>query len=321
MQPRSRRCSRSSTIPNFERKKKPTRGELGTTWIVSAPTYERPSQLADAIELMERREARALAGGTDLAVAMRHGKVDPGLIVDLKGIAEMAPRIERSDGFVEISANTVMTDIEGHPHVQTLFPALVEAAQVVGSVQIRNRATLAGNLANASPAADTPPALLALDAEVSVAGREGSRVIPVDDFLVGYRATDLGSSELITAVRLPEPRRPSGSAFLKLGVRKAMEISIVCVAASLTLGADGAITSAGVGLGSVAPRAIRPRSAETILLGNLPSPELFARAGVAAGNESSPIDDLRAGAEYRRAMVPVLVRRALGKALERALAS
>ena len=288
---------------------------------MSAPTYERPSQLADAIELMERREARALAGGTDLAVAMRHGKADPGLIVDLKGIAEMAPRIERIDGFVEISANTVMTDIERDPHVQALFPALVEAAQVVGSVQIRNRATLAGNLANASPAADTPPALLALDAEVSVAGREGSRVIPVDDFLVGYRATDLGPSELITAVRLPEPLEPAGSAFLKLGVRKAMEISIVCVAASLTLGADGAITSAGVGLGSVAPRAIRPRSAEAILLGNPPSPELFARAGVAAGDESSPIDDLRAGAEYRRAMVPVLVRRALGKALERALAS
>ena len=288
---------------------------------MSAPTYERPSQLADAIELMARREARALSGGTDLAVAMRHGKVDPGLIVDLKGIAEMAPRIDRRDGFVEISANTVMTDIERHPHVQTLFPALVEAAQVVGSVQIRNRATLAGNLANASPAADTPPALLALDAEVSIEGGEGSRVIPVDEFLVGYRTTDLAPSELITAVRLPEPQGTSGSAFLKLGVRKAMEISIVCVAASLSLGTDGSISSAGLGLGSVAPRAIRPRSAEAILIGNLPSPELFANAGDAAGDESNPIDDLRAGADYRRAMVPVLVRRVLAEAFRRAVAS
>lgn len=288
---------------------------------MSAPTYERPSHLSDAIELMAHQGARALAGGTDLAVAMRQGKSGPGLIVDLKGVTEMAPRIERRDGFVEISANTVMTDIERDPHVQTLFPALVEAAQVVGSVQIRNRATLAGNLANASPAADTPPALLALAAEVSIAGREGTRVIPIDTLLVGYRATALARSELITAVRLPEPEGVTGSAFLKLGVRKAMEISVVCVAASLSLGADGSMTGAGIGLGSVAPTAIRPRSAEAILVGSLPTPDVFVRAGIAAGDESSPIDDLRAGADYRKAMVPVLVRRALDKALQRARAS
>jgi len=288
---------------------------------VSAPAYERPSRLADAIELMTRQEARALSGGTDLAVAMRHGKTGPGLIVDLKGIAELAPRIERRDGFVEISANTVMTDIERHPHLQAVFPALVEAAEVVGSVQIRNRATIAGNLANASPAADTPPALLAFDAEVAIAGGNGPRLVPVDEFLVGYRATALAPSELITAVRLPDPEGTAGSAFLKLGVRKAMEISIVCVAASLSLAADGSITSAGIGLGSVAPRAIRPRSAEALLVGSHPSTELFANAGFAAGNESSPIDDLRAGADYRRAMVPILVRRALEKALQRALNS
>ena len=288
---------------------------------MSALTYERPSQLSEAIELMARQEARALAGGTDLAVAMRHGKEGPGLIVDLKGVAEMAPRIERRDGFVEISANTVMTDIERDPNVQSLFPALVEAAQVVGSVQIRNRATLAGNLANASPAADTPPVLIAHSAEVSIAGREGTRLIPVDRFLVGYRETALARAELITAVRLPEPAGMSGSAFLKLGVRKAMEISVVCVAAALTLGADGSITAAGLGLGSVAPTAIRPRSAEAILVGSLPTPDVFARAGDAAGDESRPIDDLRAGAEYRKAMVPVLVQRALVEALERARAT
>jgi CO/xanthine dehydrogenase FAD-binding subunit len=318
---RSRRCWRTSIIPSFERKKKPSSGESGTTWIVSASAYERPSQLADAIDLMARHDARALSGGTDLAVAMRHGKLGPGLIVDLKGVAEMAPRIERRDGFVEISANTVMTDIERHPHLQAIFPALVEAAQVVGSVQIRNRATLAGNLANASPAADTPPALLAHAAEVSITGSEGTRVIPVDDLLVGYRTTALAPTELITAVRLPEPPGEAGSAFLKLGVRRAMEISVVCVAASLSLGPDGSIIAAGVGLGSVAPTAIRPRSAEAVLVGNHPTPDVFAGAGAAAGDEASPIDDLRGGAEYRRAMVPVLVRRALDKALQRARAS
>jgi CO/xanthine dehydrogenase FAD-binding subunit len=289
--------------------------------MVSAPAYERPSELAAAIDLMTREDARALSGGTDLAVAMRHGKSSPGLIVDLKGIAEMAPRIERRDGFVEISANTVMTDIEQDPHVQDLFPALVEAAQVVGSVQIRNRATLAGNLANASPAADTPPALLAHGAQVSIAGSGGTRLISVDELLVGYRSTSLARTELITDVRLPEPEGLAGSSFLKLGVRRAMEISVVCVAASLSLGPDGSIIAAGLGLGSVAPTAIRPRSAEGILVGSLPTPEIFARAGAAAGDESSPIDDLRAGADYRKAMVPVLVRRALDKALQRARAS
>lgn len=288
---------------------------------MSAPAYERPSQLADAIELMGRDEAHALSGGTDLAVAMRHGKLAPGSIVDLKGVAEMAPRIEHRDGFVEISANTVMTDIERHPRLRALYPALIEAAQVVGSVQIRNRATLAGNLANASPAADTPPALLALDAEVSITGAGGTRVIPVGELLVGYRATSLARTDLITAIRLPEAEGSTGSAFLKLGVRRAMEISVVCVAASLTLGTDGSITSAGLGLGSVAPRTIRPRSAEAVLVGNHPTAEVFSNASAAAGDEASPIDDLRGGAEYRRAMVPVLVRRALEKALQRARTS
>lgn len=285
---------------------------------MSTAAYERPSELAKAVELLTAESARPFSGGTDLMVAMRHGKASPDLLVDLKAIPELTARIERRDGFVEISANTVMTDIEGHPHVQSVFPGLVEAAQVVGSVQIRNRATLAGNLANASPAADTPPILTALDTEISIAGPGCPRVMPVDEFLVDYRTTALGRGELITAVRIPEPEGPTGSAFIKLGVRKAMEISVVCVGAALTLGTGGEIVSAGIGLGSVAPRTIRPRSAEAVLIGSLPSPEVFARAGEAAGDESSPIDDLRAGADYRKAMVPILVRRALLKALERA---
>lgn len=270
------------------------------------------------MELLAGENARPYAGGTDLMVAMRHGKVAPGLVVDLKGIPELAPRIERRDGFVEISANTVMTDIERDLHVQTTFPGLVEAAQVVGSVQIRNRATLAGNLVNASPAADTPPVLIALRAEVSIAGPEGTRVMPVDELLVDYRTTALERGELITAIRIPEAHGPSGSAFIKLGVRRAMEISIVCVGASMTLGSDGEITSAGIGLGSVAPRTLRASHAEAILVGATPSEEVISEAASAAGEQSTPIDDLRASGAYRKAMVPVLVRRALDKAWRRA---
>lgn len=251
-------------------------------------------------------------------VAMRHGKAAPGFLVDLKALPELASRIERRDGFTEIGANTVMTDIEHDPHVQATFPGLVEAAQVVGSVQIRNRATLAGNLVNASPAADTPPVLIALRAKISIAGPDGLRTMPVDEFLVDYRTTALKRGELITAVRIPEPDGPSGSAFIKLGVRRAMEISVVCVGASLTLGAGGEVVTAGIGLGSVAPRTIRSIDAEGLLVGAVPSEDVIAEAASAAGEQATPIDDLRASGAYRKAMVPILVRRALDKAWQRA---
>lgn len=287
---------------------------------MSSPTYERPADLARAVELLGNEDARALSGGTDLLVAMRHGTNSPQVVVDLKGIPELASRIEVHDGYVEIAANTVMTDLERHPHVREVFPGLVEAAQVVGSVQIRNRATLAGNLVNASPAADTPPVLIALRAEVDIVGPSGPRSMPADEFLVDYRKTALGRGELITTVRLPEPDGASGSAFIKLGVRRAMEISIVCVAASLTLGDGDEIVDAGVGLGSVAPRALRSHSAETVLVGSAATPESLAEAASRSGDDARPIDDLRASAEYRRAMVPVLVRRALDRSLDRARA-
>lgn len=285
---------------------------------MNSAVYERPTRLDRAIELLGTDGARALSGGTDLVVAMRHGKTTPRIVVDIKAIPELAPRIEVRDGYLEIAANTVMTDLERHPDVRDVYPGLVEAAEVVGSVQIRNRATLSGNLVNASPAADTPPVLIALGAEVHIAGPSGSRSMPVDQFLVDYRTTALDRAELISTVRLPRPEVASGSAFIKLGVRRAMEISIVCVAAALELDADGVIASAGVGLGSVAPTSIRSRSAEEVLVGKPATHELFAEAGAAARDDARPIDDIRASADYRRAMVPVLVGRALDRAFVRA---
>lgn len=285
----------------------------------SGPRYERPASLAEATRLLlESDDSFALSGGTDLGVALRHGPIEPDLIVDIKGIPEMAPSIGLSGGVFRITANTVMTDLEHDERVRNRLPGLVEAAQVVGSVQIRNRATLAGNLCNASPAADTPPILMALRAALMTHGPSGTRSLAVDDLLLDYRSIALEPGELITAVHIPEPPARSSSTFLKLGVRRAMEISVVCVGASLEMGQDGRIASAGLGLGSVAPVTLRSTSAEEILIGQTPSDELFAAAGDAAGEECSPIDDLRASAEYRRAMVPVLVRRALGIACDRA---
>lgn len=286
---------------------------------MSGPTYRRPTTVTEAIQLLaDSDDAYPLSGGTDLAVAMRHGNLDPGVIVDIKSIPELAPSIDCRDGAFVISANTVMTDLENHHRVRSELPGLVEAARVVGSVQIRNRATLAGNLCNASPAADTPPVLMALHATLLTRGPFGPRTLSMDDFLVGYRTTALEPGELIEAIYIPEQTGRSRSAFLKLGVRRAMEISVVCVGASLSLGADGTIARAGLGLGSVGPTTLRPVEAEERLVGHVPTEELFASAGDLAGEECSPIDDLRASGEYRKAMVPVLVRRALGSAYQRA---
>lgn len=285
---------------------------------MSGLSYQRPGSLSEAISLLSASDGSyALSGGTDIAVAMRHGGIRPDLIVDIKAIPELMSSIEVSDGNFTVAANTVMTDLENDERVRSLLPGLVEAAEVVGSVQIRNRATLSGNLCNASPAADTPPVLMALGAELLTQGPSGSRTISMNDFFVDYRKTALEPGELITAIRIPVPSEKSSSSFLKLGVRRAMEISVVCVGASIEIGESGEIASAGIGLGSVAATTLRPAGAEAMLVGQAPTQELFARAGEAAGNECSPIDDLRASGEYRKAMVPVLVRRALGIAYER----
>jgi carbon-monoxide dehydrogenase medium subunit len=282
--------------------------------------YERPTSLEEAFRLLDERgeQAHLLAGGTDLAVGIRYGTIRPGVVIDLKQIHELSPAIRLTDEGFTIGANTVMTDLEEDDRIREGFPGLVEAAEVVGSVQIRNRATLVGNLCNASPAADTPPVLMALDASVRIAGRSGSRRMSIDEFLVGYRQTALQRGEVVTALQIPEAGSRSGTAFLKLGVRRAMEISIVCVGARIDLAEDGTIESAGIGVGSVAPQTVRPTRAEEMLVGERPDPTLLAAAGSSAVEACSPIDDLRGSAEYRRAMIPVLVRRALSAALGRA---
>lgn len=249
---------------------------------------------------------------------MRHGGASPEMIVDLKAVDELASHVDSSEHAITFTANTVMTNLETDDVVRSRLQGLVEAAQVVGSVQIRNRATITGNICNASPAADTPPILMALGAIVAIAGPDGARDMTLDDFLVGYRKTALEAGEIVTAIRIPGAKQRRGTSFLKLGVRRAMEISIVCVGASVELTADGKIASAGLGLGSVAPTTLRPRDAEQTLVGEAPGNQLFEEAGRMAGEVVSPIDDMRASAEYRRAMVPVLVRRALSLAVDRA---
>lgn len=264
------------------------------------------SELGDA--------AAFLAGGTDLGVVMRRRIVEPRHLIDVSRIEELG-RIEAGDEETVIGAAVTHRTIETSPLFSGAAVALQEACATVGSIQTRNVGTLGGNLCNASPAADTATALLALDASVEIAGAANRRTVPLDRFFLGYRTTTLEPGELLVSIRVPATQ--GGSSFMKLGRRAAMEISIACAAVHLVVGRDGTITSARVGLGSVAATPIRSAAAEEALIGAGPSDATWAGAGLAAVADAEPIDDVRATARYRSAMIPVIVARAAARAWER----
>ena len=277
--------------------------------------YARPATLAEAVALLEAHgpDARLLAGGTDLIIRLRDGTARPVVVVDIKRIAELRPAIREDAGGVTISAGTVMTDIAADPHVVRHFPALAEAAAVVGSVQIRNRATLAGNVCNASPAADAAPALLVYGATIVAAGPGGNRRIPVDDFFVRSGQTTLGRGELVTAIELPVPARRQGAVHLRRTRRRGHDL------ASITLCC--AVDEAGVtriAYGSVGPRPVLVVDDGGVLAD--PAAPDDAKAAIFeqmfAGASSSP-RSMRASPEYRLAMLRVLGRRALRIAIDR----
>jgi carbon-monoxide dehydrogenase medium subunit len=277
--------------------------------------YERPARLADAIAILADagERARILAGGTDLIIRLRDGSVRPDVVVDVKRVADVDDGIRESDGRLVIGGRAVMTDIAAHPTVRRWFTALAESAAVVGSIQIRNRATLAGNIGNASPAADTVPALLVHDATVVVRGRGGERRIPIDEVFVRSGVTTIARDEVISAIELPTPSGPSGSAHQRRTRRRGHDLASVTVACSV--GADGV---ARVAFGSVGPRPLL-RADLGGVLGDASRPEGDRRAvldGLFA--EAAPsATSMRASPDYRLAMLRVLGWRAVETALAR----
>ncbi|MBI2739488.1 MAG: xanthine dehydrogenase family protein subunit M [Rhodospirillales bacterium] len=254
--------------------------------------------------------ARLLAGGTDILIQLRRGAlacehlIDIGRIAGLDGIA--------IDGeAVQIGALTRHRTIERHAGFAGSMQALIEASRVVGGWQVRNMATIGGNVANASPAADLVPVLLALDATVELAGPAEARHLPLSQFLLGPRRTAARRDEVLTAFRFTPPTGRHATAFLKAGRRKAMEISIVNVAALLEVDDAGRCRGARLALGAVGPVAFRATDAEACLQNRMPSDEAFEEAGRAAAAASNPIDDVRASAAYRRHLVGRLTVRAL----------
>jgi carbon-monoxide dehydrogenase medium subunit len=265
--------------------------------------YVRPQSLAEAFELLADDDAVALAGGTDLLVAIRHHQSRPATVVDLKSVGEIGSEIEVEGDRLRVGGRVVMSRLIADEHVNRHFPALVAAASVVGSVQIRNRATLAGNLCNASPAADTAPALLAYLASVSISGQEGDRNVPIAEFFLGPGSTVLGRGEVVTSVEIAVPVDKTGSAFARVTRRRGVDLATVSVACVVE--ASG---RARFGFGAVGPT---PLFAESTIE-ELAEDDGWARLLAV----TSPISDVRAGADYRRAMLEVHSRRALHVAVE-----
>ena len=271
--------------------------------------YERPATVADAIALLAAHgpEARILAGGTDLIIRLRDGTVRPSVVIDVKRIAELRPGIREVAGRLSISATTVMTDIAADPRICRDYQALAEAAAVVGSVQIRNRATLGGNLCNASPAADTAPSLLVFDAEVVAAGPAGTRRIPLDDFFVRSGVTTLLPGELVTAVELPLPPGPVGSAHVRRTRRRGHDLASVTLAVAIDA---GGITR--LAYGSVGPRPVLVVDDSGVLADPDAPADLRAALLEAAFADARPSPtSMRASPDYRLAMLRVLGMRAI----------
>jgi CO/xanthine dehydrogenase FAD-binding subunit len=274
--------------------------------------YARPATLAETSELLESApagEVRPIVGGTDLIVGLQNGKIRPRLLVDLKHLADLPAGIEQADGHLRITAPTPLTDVIADERVRTWFPALVEASSTVGSVQIRNRASLTGNICNASPAYDTGPALLVYDAVVVLSGPEGERRVPVADFVHGPRRTDLRHGEIATAVELPIPERPLRARFGRLTRRRGVDL------ATLNLCCTVGARRTRFAFGAVAPRPFLVEDDSGVLADPSSSPADVDRVLQQMTAQASPITDVRGGADYRQAMLLVLARRALAAAL------
>jgi carbon-monoxide dehydrogenase medium subunit len=271
--------------------------------------YARPTSLAEAFALLADEPAgRALGGGTDLLVGLRKRTVTAPLVVDLKRVSDLERGIEVRGDELWIGALATMTEVARHPVIRERFPALVSAANVVGSIQIRNRATLAGNLCNASPAADTAPPLLVADARVELVGPTGQRAVPLNEFLLGPRRTALLAGELVAAIVLPLVTEPVGSAFGRITRRRGVDLATVNLACSVD--AAGRVRFA---YGAVGPRPFLAVEPAGELAREADAAALDSRL-VALAVDATPVSNVRASREYRNAMLLVLSRRALAEA-------
>lgn len=261
---------------------------------------------------------KVLAGGTDLLVELKSAAHVPRALVDISRAADLK-QISLTPRGLSIGALATHSDILGSPLVRELCPALAQAAHAVGAVQTRNLGTLGGNLVTCVPSMDSGPALVALDAEVTIAGARGSRTLALADFFVAPRRTALAAGELLTEILVPAHSLRKPARFVKFGLRKGQALALVNAAAALrAAGNPPAFKDVRIALGAVAPTVMRASAAEASLEGAAITPEAMAEAGRIAAAECKPITDFRASAEYRRDLVATLVKRALEQAAAQA---
>jgi carbon-monoxide dehydrogenase medium subunit len=284
--------------------------------------YEAPETIEAAIKLLanEAGLAQVLAGGTDLLVQLRSEWIEPDLVVDVKRIGP-ARTITAEDGGFRIGCAVSCAELGEHPGVSALWPGVVEAAQLIGSTQIQGRCTVAGNLCNASPAADSVPAMIAAGAIARIAGPKGSRDVPVEEIATGPGKTSLGKGELVASILLPARPARSSDAYLRFIPRTEMDIAVVGVGISLTLDKAGTCTAARVALGAVAERVLLVADAAKALIGTPLDDAALAALAQAASAAARPINDKRGTKEFRIKVAGVLARRAAETALQRARAN
>jgi len=282
--------------------------------------HHQPKRIEELLELIATygSSAKIVAGGTDLLLKMRAGVASPEHLVSINQVAELQGVSYDDTNGLAIGGAARITDTGLHPDVRRHYPGLTYACDVMCTVQVRNMATVAGNLVNAAPSADTAAPLLVHDADLRLAKSGGTRQVKLSDFFTGPGMTVIEPQEVVTSIQVPPPPDRCGASYMRLSARSKVDIVAVSVAGLLTLSAGGEIETARLALAAVAPTPLLVQEVSDMLIGKQPSEELFAEAAAAAKRASRPIDDVRATAAYRRAMVEVLTRRVLADCLAKA---
>ena len=280
--------------------------------------YLRPKTVPEAVAMLQQHgdEAKILSGGQSLIPMMKLRLARPGVLIDINRISGLS-YVKEEGGYLKIGGLTREAEMESSPLVRSKYPILLDTAHVIADPQVRNMATVAGNLAHGDPANDHPATMVALGAQVIATGPKGERVIPIEDFFVSLFATALQHEEILTEIRIPVPAARSGGAYFKLE-RKVGDFATAAVAAQLTLDEKGVCQSIGIGLTNVGPTPVKARKAEEFLRGKKPDESNIAQAAQLAADESTPSPDLRGPVEYKKGLVKELTKRALTRALERA---